>query len=124
MFRLSLIVLLMITLFFQTMNRGIIVLSYLTNTEIYQENCVNKAKPEMHCQGKCQMNKKIKEQEEKEQKDPLKNFKYSEVCMVSPETVLSQPYEIWIAVSKESVPLSIGNICDYSTSLFHPPDQA
>jgi hypothetical protein len=36
---------------------------YLVNIEAYKQKCINKAKPMLHCNGKCQMLKKIKKQE-------------------------------------------------------------
>ena len=42
---------------------------YLLNTNAYAKNCVNKARPAMHCNGKCQMMKKIREEERKNQQD-------------------------------------------------------
>ena len=36
---------------------------YMFNLEAYKKACVNKAKPMMHCNGKCQMLKKMKKQE-------------------------------------------------------------
>lgn len=43
---------------------------YYTNTSKYAKNCVNKAKPKMHCNGKCQMMKKLQEEEKKDQEKP------------------------------------------------------
>ena len=34
----------------------------MVNVEAYKKACVNKAKPMMHCNGKCQMLKKMKKQ--------------------------------------------------------------
>jgi len=36
---------------------------YMVNLEAYKKACVNKAKPMLHCNGKCQMLKKMKKQE-------------------------------------------------------------
>jgi len=35
---------------------------YMVNLEAYKKACVNKAKPMMHCNGKCQLLKKMKKQ--------------------------------------------------------------
>ncbi|HTL10240.1 MAG TPA: hypothetical protein VL307_18325 [Chitinophagaceae bacterium] len=45
-------------------------LDYYTNTAAFAKNCENKARPMMHCNGKCQMMKKLKEEEKKEQQAP------------------------------------------------------
>src|SRR5882757_2102159 len=50
--------------------RTVIVLDYYANTAAYTKACINKAKLAMHCNGKCQMMKKL-EQEEKNDQDNL-----------------------------------------------------
>ncbi len=52
----------------QTFNRYVIIADYNINPQAFANNCINKAKPQMHCNGKCQMMKKILEQEKKEKK--------------------------------------------------------
>jgi hypothetical protein len=47
----------------QTFSRSIAMADYMVNLEAYKKACVNKAKPMMHCNGKCQMLKKMKKQE-------------------------------------------------------------
>ncbi len=54
----------------QVFNRACIVTSYYTNTAAYLKNCENKAKPMLHCNGKCQMLKKLKAEEKKDQQNP------------------------------------------------------
>lgn len=44
---------------FQEFSRSIILADYNTNIEKYQRACVNKARPKLHCNGKCQMIKKM-----------------------------------------------------------------
>lgn len=39
---------------------------YFTNTGAYAKNCENKARPAMHCNGKCQMMKKLKQEDKKD----------------------------------------------------------
>jgi hypothetical protein len=36
---------------------------YMVNLEAYKKSCINKAKPKLNCNGKCQMLKKMKKQE-------------------------------------------------------------
>ncbi len=53
-----------------TFCRTVIVLDYYANTAAYAKDCVNKARLNMHCNGRCQMMKKL-EQEEKNEQDNL-----------------------------------------------------
>ncbi len=50
-----------------TFGKGFYVADYYVNPGKYAVNCVNKAKPEMQCNGKCQLMMKIAEKEQREQ---------------------------------------------------------
>lgn len=50
--------------------KAAIVLNYYTNTTAFAKKCENKASPQMHCNGKCQMMKKLKQEEKKDGEDP------------------------------------------------------
>ncbi|HTN46890.1 MAG TPA: hypothetical protein VL098_11130 [Flavipsychrobacter sp.] len=54
----------------QTFHKAFIVLDYHANKTAYLERCENKARPKMHCNGKCQMKKKLQEEQKKEEKNP------------------------------------------------------
>jgi hypothetical protein len=60
----------MIAFFAQTFSKGLIVANYFTNTQAYSKNCINKAKPKMNCNGKCQMMKKLKQESNKDSQNP------------------------------------------------------
>lgn len=49
----------------QSFNNVIIVSDYYLNTSKYIAQCVNKADISMHCNGKCQMEKKIRQEDKK-----------------------------------------------------------
>ena len=44
-------------------------MDYYANTAAYAKKCINKAKPAMHCNGKCQMMKQLQQEEKNEQQD-------------------------------------------------------
>lgn len=54
----------------QTFDRTVIVLGYHGNTAAYAKNCENKARPQLQCRGKCQMMKKLQEEENKKEQSP------------------------------------------------------
>jgi hypothetical protein len=58
----------------QTFTGSLIRLDYYTNTNAYAKNCINKAKPKMHCNGKCQMMKKMQEEEKKDQENTERKY--------------------------------------------------
>jgi len=55
----SVVILLFIALIAQTFSRSLVLADYMVNLDAYKKACVNKAKPKMHCNGKCQMLKKM-----------------------------------------------------------------
>ena len=57
------VIILITALMAQTFSRSIAMADYMVNLETYKKNCVNKAKPMLNCNGKCQMLKKIKKQQ-------------------------------------------------------------
>lgn len=59
-----------IAFFAKTFSKGLIIANYYTNTQAYAKNCINKAKPKMHCNGKCQMMKKLNQEENKDSQSP------------------------------------------------------
>ena len=61
---------LLVAISLQILNRAVIYIDYYTNTAAFAKNCVNKARPMMHCNGKCQMMKKLQEQEKKDSQAP------------------------------------------------------
>lgn len=123
MSRIPVIIILVLAILTQSMSKGIILLSYFTNKQAYEKYCVNKARPQLHCDGKCQMAKKIKAEEERDQRDPLKNSLSSEVTMINENHFVSiQPEFIALPIRKDLFPHSIGNVVDRSRSFFHPPN--
>lgn len=123
MFRLSVIILLFTALLTQSLSRGIIVLSYFTNTEAYEKYCVNKSKPQLHCNGQCQMAKKIKAEEEKDQKDPLKSAKFSEVVIINENAFARvETFFIPAALVRNCPQWAMGKALQMPRSIFHPPN--
>lgn len=47
-----------------------IILDYYTHQQSFSAACINKDKPEMHCNGKCQMYKKLQQEHQQEQSHP------------------------------------------------------
>jgi hypothetical protein len=105
----------------QTFTKAFIVFDYVANTKNYAKNCVNKAKPKMHCNGKCQMMKKIQEEEKKEQqnqerKDEAKNQVLSTKSFFASLTPIQST-----TLSIEYSFLSNGKEIKMPRTHFHPP---
>ncbi|MFT3681227.1 MAG: hypothetical protein QM791_13205 [Ferruginibacter sp.] len=67
----------------QTFSKAFIVFDYLTNTKSFAKNCENKARPKMHCNGKCQMMKKLKQEEKKDEQSPERKAEHKNEYVLS-----------------------------------------
>ncbi|RFS17468.1 hypothetical protein [Emticicia sp. C21] len=91
---------------------------------IIKNYCVNKNKPELHCDGKCFLAKKINTQTEKEEQSALQNFIYK---LIEVNTFESQSYFDFANVieikdfSVTNYPFTEKTTIDFSSSFFHPP---
>jgi hypothetical protein len=108
----------------QTFSSGWVMVEYYTNTAAFAKNCENKSKPILHCNGKCQLMKKLQAAESKEQQMPeRKSERQTELlaytaCQYNFENVFSVLTAQIVAIEKNH-PLT-----DISLSLFRPPQQA
>lgn len=96
-------------------------LSYYANTKAYAEYCINKSRPKLHCNGKCQLAKKIQQEESKEQKNLLKSA--PEIVLINQNSFASVPQLMSASANdRPYLLLSIGHTQDALQSFFHPPD--
>ncbi len=79
MFKQLTVILILFAFLMQTFNRVVIVTQYYTNTAAFAKNCENKAKPQLKCNGKCQMMKKLKQEEKKDQQNSERKSYQDEV---------------------------------------------
>lgn len=53
----------------------------MMNVDLYKKSCINKAKPKLHCNGKCQAFKKLEDKKDQDSKASTES-KYNEVEVV------------------------------------------
>lgn len=106
----------------QHFSANLIVVDYVVRTEAYARYCVNKAKPQLHCKGKCQMMRKMAEQEKKSPALPeAPSVKLNIWCHVlHDEYTCLPPMESkvslsWLQQRKDFIPSPSGS------AIFHPP---
>ncbi|WP_121356755.1 hypothetical protein [Flavisolibacter nicotianae] len=102
-------------------SQAVIVLDYYANTASFAKNCENKARPMLHCNGKCQMMKKLKEQEKKEEQNPERKGGNRN------EVVYAKSSFATLAFHQLNLPVSYSLYADTSfpkgiyADIFHPP---
>lgn len=91
---------------------------------IIKNYCVNKNRPELHCDGKCFLAKKIKAQTDKEEQAALQNFIYKLLEINSFEGQSTFDFANVVEIKDFSVRnyiLSEMTTLDFTSSIFHPP---
>ncbi len=120
MFKQLTVILLFTAFTVQTFNKAVIVFNYYTNTAAFAKNCENKAKPMMHCNGRCQMMKKLKQEENKDKQNPeRRSDSKDEVLYFSKSQIIFQYNFASILMKYPSFNNSI--IKDISFDFFQPP---
>lgn len=104
----------------QTFSSGFVMLQYITNNSAFARNCVNKSRPQMHCNGKCQMMKKLREAEKKDQQMPEKKFEKRMDVLSSKSFYCSVTVPLTILNKAASYEIA-RPIHDISIHFFHPP---
>jgi negative regulator of genetic competence, sporulation and motility len=107
----------------QTFSKSFVMADYYTNTSKYAKNCVNKAKPKMQCNGKCQMMKKLQQEEKKDQENPERKAENKNEIILSSKSfyaVVNTTYKVTII--KQAFP-QIADDYSYNctSNIFHPP---
>lgn len=95
-------------------------IDYKINLEKYAKNCINKARPMLQCKGKCQLAKKIQEEEIKKQKDAEKAAPKIDYNLSSKHFFLSVNYSIIKTSPYFYIPES-GTAIKMPRSIFRPP---
>lgn len=115
------IVVLLLAFAAQTFHQAFIVVDYYVRTAAYEQDCVNKARPQLRCKGKCQVAKKLAAEEQKEQQAPqLKLEKQSEtLSSESFYTLVARP--VLPAPGFYHLVLNTGSPVGRAHAIFHPP---
>ncbi len=113
-----------VLLIFATLSAGFTKLFIYAGYELNKDYiaktlCVNKAKPTMHCNGKCYLTKKIKQAEHTEQKQEKSSYKRFFVEAFMPST------QRFICFTRQTDEFLPETIFPYSSikiyGIFHPP---
>ena len=105
----------------QTFNGVFIVVSYYANTGSYSKYCVNRFRPQLHCDGKCVMMKKMIEAEKTDQQAPqlklaIKNDVYTSI------NIPGFSADFFLTVKQGYFTIQTYNSSSgFLQSIFHPP---
>jgi hypothetical protein len=115
-------ILLLLTAFTaQTFHQAVIVLDYYVNTAAFAARCVNKQAPQMKCKGKCQMAKKLQEEEKKDQQAPERRMEQPTQTLSAEHFFAASQPPLYVLkrlshpVTREALPMAP------APAIFHPP---
>ena len=119
--RIALVILLWLSLSCQCfVQLGIIGWYQLNTQSITEKYCVNKDKPQLHCNGKCHLKKQLDKTENGDAKNKDNNKKIEWTVFILPENNYSHPQSLFIEKTE-----TFNRQTDYSYkflhSVFRPP---
>lgn len=105
-----------------TFSKTFIVAGYYANTAAYAKNCENKAKPNMRCNGKCQMMKKLKQEENKDKQNPDRKTDNKDEVLFPTSFFGDGFFIVGAGVKTQKILLRLGvKPVNRSLDIFHPP---
>ena len=104
----------------QSFDKVLIVADYFARTSAYAKNCENKKKPQMRCQGKCQMMKKLEQQEKDNQSYPERKMENKQEVLAC-ESIQQSDFSALSISTLLFVDPVIGKVIDISSTLLRPP---
>jgi hypothetical protein len=124
LFRRTTAILLLLVFFAQAFSWYLVVADYYVDTASFAENCVNKDRPWMHCNGRCQLCKKLHQQDGNEDKQTPErrsaNSGFETLYSASRFTEFNALH--LAALIKLQYPeISAGKPIGMPRELFHPP---
>ena len=122
MFKIALIVVLQIAIMAHTVSRSLLLVTYYTNTEAYEKLCVNKKLPMLHCNGKCALAKKIKQEESKKDTSSSKTSSNLEILLMN-QKASSPIHQViqFFSLLQLLYPLTIGEPSAFNEIVYRPP---
>lgn len=116
--------LLLVIFMSQLFSNSLITVSFHINQNYIAKNlCENRDNPMMHCNGKCQLKKKIEQESKKDQENPERKSDNKNELTVSAKSYFpAVPKEFTVAgITKNIFPQTLGSITDRSFDFFHLP---
>ncbi len=121
-FRFIISSLLLASLLLQCFQVPMMVVNYYTNKQEFLANCENKSRPELACEGKCILMKKIKAAEQKEEQEKKESKGSGSADILSSRSFFTNELNLTKKISAQDYSLHVvSNTIDQSYPLFHPP---
>ena len=115
--------LIIISLLTQMFSRPLVYVSYMLNRASFEQHCENKNRPERHCFGRCQIVKRVQQEEEKEQQNPLQKDHLYPEWIANRNEFYGAGFTPQFIVSVIHTPAKEqpGTVLTGFSDIFHPP---
>jgi len=107
--------------FIETFCNLFFVADYYVNIAVYAANCVNKNKPQMQCNGQCQLQKKLSTEENKDKQSNERKYENLDEVLSSKSFFAQVEIPIKVFAAKKYFIINTGFPVDKSFQFFHPP---
>ena len=114
--------LLLASLLLQCFQVPMMVVNYYTNKQEFLANCENKSRPELACEGKCILMKKLKAAEQKEEQEKKETKGSGSADILSSRCFFANELSLSIKYTEQDYSFhDAGQIIDRPYHPFHPP---
>lgn len=101
---------------------SLLVLNYRVNVDFIIENfCENTDKPEMHCNGKCHLNKQIEHEESQKSENPISVNEGISFVLTIQELPIFSIDRLHLSTISINSPYLVKNYGSHLLDVFHPP---
>ena len=115
------VILLLCSLLGQMFKSNLLIMQYVVNRKYIAENlCENRSRPELKCEGRCYLCKKLKKEEKKDQDNPSRRIDGSFELMAFDQAE-DLPILTGMAVDHQFAPYTQHIYDVYQSTCFHPP---
>lgn len=115
-------ILLMFLLLVQTFSKGVWELNYQLNKAYVTENlCVNKSRPQLHCNGKCQLAKKLAEEENNSKASGTASSKSNTIDVFFRQDIEAPVLTLADGLQKHYAVYILKPCHSTTNAVFHPP---
>lgn len=104
----------------QTFSRTAMVGGYYLNKAAYLRNCENKAKQQLHCNGHCQLLKKMKQEEKKDAQNPERRSS-GKADVLSSKSYFASVYFLPPVKKRCFTDRPVASVVGRPATVFHPP---
>jgi hypothetical protein len=112
---------LFLALLAQTFDSAFITFGYYMNTSAYSKTCENKDKPMLHCCGKCQLRKRLQQEEKDKQAADKRGENKNEIVLSSRSFFTTIIPIVTCELNIQYPPYSGDKETRMPRSVFHPP---